>query len=90
MAEFALAFAVVHEVPDQSKLFEEIHRAMKPGSLLLVSEPKGHVTRETFQKTIEAAMKKGFQAETPVDIIQSISMIFKVQSHQHLPGGNHG
>lgn len=76
-ADFALAFAVVHEIPDQSQLFEEIYQAMKPGSLLLVSEPKGHVKEEVFQKTIDYALLKGFQAETPVDIAQSISMIFR-------------
>lgn len=74
--DFTLAFAVVHEIPDQNRLLEETYRAMKPGSRLLVSEPKGHVTEDAFNKTIAIALAKGFKVETPVDIRQSISMIF--------------
>ncbi len=76
-ADFALAFAVVHEVPDQARLFNEIYRTMKLGSLLLVSEPKGHVTSEMFQTTVATALSQGFRVETPVNIKQSISIILK-------------
>lgn len=41
--DFALAFAVVHEVPDPERLFTEIHKALKIGGHLLLSEHTGHV-----------------------------------------------
>lgn len=76
-ADFALAFAVVHEVPDQSRLFEETYRVMKPASLLCLSEPKGHVEEEDFKKTIELAKANGFKVDSPINIKRSLSMILK-------------
>ena len=40
-ADFVLAFAVVHEVPDQERILQEIHRLLKQNGCLLISEPKG-------------------------------------------------
>jgi ubiquinone/menaquinone biosynthesis C-methylase UbiE len=58
--DFALAFAVVHEVPDQERLFAEIARALKLGALLLVAEPVGHVRADAFAHTEAAAAGQGF------------------------------
>jgi ubiquinone/menaquinone biosynthesis C-methylase UbiE len=75
--DFALAFAMVHEVPDQAKLFEEIYRSMKPGALLLFSEPKGHVTQEAFDKALAIAQTTGFKVEAHVEIKRSLSVLLK-------------
>lgn len=75
--DFAFAFAVVHEVPDQARLFEEIHHAMRPGSLLLLSEPKGHVTEDEFRKTVETARSKGFTVESSLDIKRNRSVLLR-------------
>jgi ubiquinone/menaquinone biosynthesis C-methylase UbiE len=58
--DFAFAIAVVHEVPDTAALFQEIHHVLKPGSRLLVAEPKGHVTVKAFDATVVAARETGF------------------------------
>ena len=60
--DFALAFAVVHEVPDRSLFFSEIYRALKPGGKLLVAEPRGHVGPSAFEKSLDIAGRSGFQA----------------------------
>jgi ubiquinone/menaquinone biosynthesis C-methylase UbiE len=75
--DFVLAFAVVHEVPNQARFFEEIYRSMKSGSLLLVSEPKGRVTDEDFRKTTETARAKGFAVESSLDIKRNLSILLK-------------
>ncbi len=59
--DFALAFAVVHEVQDQQRLFAGIAHALKKGGLFLISEPKGHVTKEKFEKTLSAARLDGLE-----------------------------
>jgi len=59
--DFALAFAMVHEVPDAATLFSDIHGALKPGGTVLVAEPKGHVTREGFEASVSAAVQSGFE-----------------------------
>jgi len=76
-ADFTLAFAVVHEVPDQDALFRQMYGAMKTGALLLVAEPKGHVTPEQFQKTLDIAQHAGFSVERRLDISKSISALLK-------------
>jgi ubiquinone/menaquinone biosynthesis C-methylase UbiE len=60
-ADFALAFAMVHEVPDAAKLFAETASALKQGAKLLVAEPRGHVTEESFAKTVFLAEASGFR-----------------------------
>jgi ubiquinone/menaquinone biosynthesis C-methylase UbiE len=75
--DFTLALAVAHEVPDQYRLFKEIYRSMKPGALLLFSEPKGHVTQEAFDKTLAIAQATDFKVESHVEINRSQSVLLK-------------
>ena len=46
--DFALAFYVVHEIPDHDALFRELKTILKPEGRLLVIEPKFHVTGKAF------------------------------------------
>jgi SAM-dependent methyltransferase len=57
--DFALAFAVVHEVSGPERFFAEIQAALKPGAKLLVAEPKGHVTEDAFARTVSIAQQAG-------------------------------
>jgi ubiquinone/menaquinone biosynthesis C-methylase UbiE len=58
--DLALAFAIVHEFPDAEKFFREVARACKPGALLLLAEPSGHVKDEDFAAQLVAASAAGF------------------------------
>lgn len=58
--DLAFAVAVVHEVPDASAFFSQIYKTLKPGHKFLVVEPKGHVSVESFEKTISIAKENGF------------------------------
>jgi len=60
--DFALAFAVVHEVPDIGALFSQIWETIKPAGRLLVAEPGGHVSENDFKITVSVAEQNGFQA----------------------------
>ena len=59
--DFALAFAVLHELPDMKRTLTEIHRALKPGGQLLIAEPIGHVRKEAFATTMNVVSSVGFQ-----------------------------
>jgi ubiquinone/menaquinone biosynthesis C-methylase UbiE len=59
-ADFALAFWMVHEVPDQWRFFREAHDLLRSGARLLLVEPKGHVVKAAFAHTLEAAEAAGF------------------------------
>jgi ubiquinone/menaquinone biosynthesis C-methylase UbiE len=58
--DFALAFAVVHEVPDPPRLFGELAGVLKPGGRLFMAEPKGHVREDDFAHTVTVAEEQAF------------------------------
>jgi ubiquinone/menaquinone biosynthesis C-methylase UbiE len=58
--DFALAFAVVHEVPDIKSFFSQVYPVLKPDARFLVAEPKGHVSESDFANTISIAKNEGF------------------------------
>jgi SAM-dependent methyltransferase len=57
--DFVLAFAVVHELPDQRRFFAEAHAALEPGGRLLLAEPSGHVTAPDFAQSLRIAAEVG-------------------------------
>lgn len=57
--DFALAYAVVHEVPDAAPFLAAITGALIPGGRLLIAEPRGHVSAEALEATTSAAAKAG-------------------------------
>ncbi len=61
--DFALAFAMVHEVPNPTRLFTDLCRALKPGGKLLFAEPTGHVRAKAFDLSLERAREAGLQVE---------------------------
>jgi ubiquinone/menaquinone biosynthesis C-methylase UbiE len=63
--DFAVALHVVHEVPDPASFFAEIWQALKPDAELLVVEPKGHVSEESFAESVVAAKNAGFVSRVP-------------------------
>ncbi len=59
--DFALAFAVLHEVPDAASFLRQIRRSLKPEGRLLVAEPAGHVGRAAFELTVQSIRDAGFE-----------------------------
>ena len=78
--DFALALAVVHEVPDRDALFSALHEALKPGGRLLVAEPKGHVTAEDFSKTVSAARHAGLKVIDRPKVKRSLAVLLGKRS----------
>ena len=62
--DFALAFAMVHEVPDPARFLAEVAAALKPGARLLLAEPAGHVNEQEFAATLELAEHSGLRLES--------------------------
>jgi predicted O-methyltransferase YrrM len=57
--DFALAFAVVHEMPDPPSFFADLARLLRPGARCLLAEPKGRVRAPAFEATLAAARQAG-------------------------------
>ena len=77
--DFVLAFAVLHEVPDQKQLFTELFSIMKPGGRLLLAEPAGHIPVTEFQVTVDTASEAGLIKVSNPDIKKSHTALLKRQ-----------
>jgi len=75
--DFALAFAVIHEVDGPEMVFKQIFTSLKPGAWLLFSEPSGHVSAKKFQKSIGIAEKFGFKPAAGPRILRSRSVLLE-------------
>jgi tRNA A58 N-methylase Trm61 len=60
--DFALVFAVVHEMPDAALFFRELSATLKPGATALLVEPAGHVKTEQFARELALAADTGLHA----------------------------
>jgi ubiquinone/menaquinone biosynthesis C-methylase UbiE len=77
LVDFALAFWMVHEVPDQTAFFRQVHALLKPGAKLLVAEPKIHVGEAAFRRSLQIAQSAGLTPVGEVKISLSRAMVFE-------------
>jgi 2-polyprenyl-3-methyl-5-hydroxy-6-metoxy-1,4-benzoquinol methylase len=59
--DFAVAFFMLHEVPDVRAFITELFTLLKPGGRLFITEPKIHVNRRDFENTVRLAQIVGFE-----------------------------
>lgn len=59
--DFALAFWVAHETPDQHNFIKQISHILDRSGILFLAEPKIHVTFNKFQKTLSLTEALGFK-----------------------------
>jgi len=74
-----LAFWMIHEVPDQESMLGQIHGSLKPGGRFLLVEPRGHVTKEAFYRTVGLAERAGFTTlrEPRISFSRAVLMLSK-------------
>ena len=77
--DFALLFAMVHEVPDKQELFSAVAYMVKPGGLVLFAEPRGHVSLSAFEDSLKTAASSGFKIADRIWISGSHAVILKKQ-----------
>jgi ubiquinone/menaquinone biosynthesis C-methylase UbiE len=75
--DFVLAFAVVHEIGDATRFFNEIRVVLKPRGRALFAEPRGHVSERSFQESLSAAKGNGFREVAPLKIRGSQAAILE-------------
>jgi ubiquinone/menaquinone biosynthesis C-methylase UbiE len=59
--DFALAFWMAHNTPDEFSFLQQVYALLKKSGTLLLAEPKMHVTAVEFDKTVALAQKAGFK-----------------------------
>jgi 2-polyprenyl-3-methyl-5-hydroxy-6-metoxy-1,4-benzoquinol methylase len=75
--DFALLFAMVHEVPDKAKLFATVGNMVKSGGHVLFAEPRGHVTKIDFEESIILSFSSGFKEAGTLNIAGSHAVILQ-------------
>jgi ubiquinone/menaquinone biosynthesis C-methylase UbiE len=82
--DFALAFYMIHEVPDTEAFLKEIASLLKPTGKLLIVEPLIHVSSSSFSKTLDAALQAGLKQVSEPQIRFSRSALFQ-PSYLYIP-----
>lgn len=59
--DFALAFWMMHEVPDTGRTLQDLYKVLNPKGVLYIAEPKFHVSRNRFDRMIAIAEEIGFK-----------------------------
>ena len=73
--DFALAFYMVHEVPNQKDFFRELKSILKPGGKIFVIEPRFHVSEKAFENTIGIAKETGFRSVKRENVFLSRAVV---------------
>jgi ubiquinone/menaquinone biosynthesis C-methylase UbiE len=66
--DFALAFWMIHEVPDPTLFFQEVAAILKPSAKLLYAEPAFHVPERRYNEILAVAEKTGLSIISPLSI----------------------
>jgi 2-polyprenyl-3-methyl-5-hydroxy-6-metoxy-1,4-benzoquinol methylase len=73
--DFALLFAMVHEVPDKKELFEAIGKLVKTSGTVMFAEPRGHVSLSAFEKSVVIAESYGLIALQKIKVSGSHAVV---------------
>ncbi|MBP1665599.1 MAG: Methyltransferase type 11 [Bacteroidetes bacterium] len=86
--DFVMAFWMVHEVPDQQRLFEELKSVMNPGGRIWIIEPRIHVTEKSFKMMISRLESTGLEIIERPGIWLSRSVLLTAGTNEgHWAGG---
>jgi ubiquinone/menaquinone biosynthesis C-methylase UbiE len=75
--DFALAFWMLHEVPDAAAFLSEISAMLAPGGHFFVAEPLFHVTRRGFLQMIDRAGAAGLAVFDHPRVTFSRAVVFR-------------
>jgi ubiquinone/menaquinone biosynthesis C-methylase UbiE len=73
--DFVLIFYMLHEIPEQPSLLQEVRTLLNPGARILIVEPKFHVSKIAFGKSIETLNDIGFTVIEEPNIFLSRSVL---------------
>lgn len=78
--DFALAFYMVHEVPDRDRFLGQVAHLLKPDAHFMVIEPKHHVSPEQYRQILKEADAAGLEEVKTIKLWFSRGMLFKLKS----------
>lgn len=66
--DFCLLAYVLHEIPDQSRIFVQLRELLKTGAKILFIEPKMHVKETAWKESLRIAEQNGFHPMSKVKV----------------------
>lgn len=78
--DFSLAFWMVHEVRRPEGFLEQIYQLLRAEGLLLIAEPRIHVSGKAFGQTVSLAKRVGFQVADEPKVRASQAVLFQKQA----------
>jgi len=75
--DFVLAFYMIHEIPDQEKLFQELKAILNPDGKILIVEPNFHVTKKAFEEMLGKIKNTGFEISDHPKMFLSRTVVLK-------------
>lgn len=88
--DFALAFWMVHEVPDAKRFMVRIRECLKPTGRFLMAEPIFHVSRAGYRDELRAARSAGLEVYAEPRVWFSRAAVFKVSDSESEVSGQAG
>ena len=74
---FALAFYMLHEAPDPPRFMAQVISCLRPGGRFLIAEPKFHVSKKSFERTLYLAEASGLILEERPSVNLSRAALFR-------------
>lgn len=65
---------MLHEVSNKRKFLGELKNLLKNEGKILIIEPKGHVSKENFEKSVRLIKEEGFKTSKGAKIFYSYSI----------------
>ena len=78
--DFVLAFWMVHEVPSADMFFRQIRLCLKEKGVILIAEPRFHVSSKRFQEILNSAQASGLIRSGTPSIRFSRSAVLQTNS----------
>ena len=75
--DFVLASWMVHEVRNQKKFIEELTSILKSDGMILIIEPKFHVSKKAFETTVSMTKEIGFSVIDNPKVFFSRAVVLK-------------
>lgn len=75
-ADFALAFYVVHEVPDRKRFLRQAAELLKPEGYFMIVEPKLHVSGILFDEIMWESEARGMRLHKSLKVFGSRGAVF--------------
>jgi len=70
---------MIHEVPNQGELFNELKSILKSNGQIFIIEPKFHVSKKAFEEMVDKLKSWGFLVQERPKVFFSRSVLLTIK-----------